>query len=321
MSQHNGGRRVRQTLHHPSARPALERPSLFAGMDSESSVLDGDTQRVRILSTLEYTRQSTRMAPSKKLRIKLRLGKNWQLKALTGLMVTGVLTLLIAFALIVVNGHSGSGKSRDGSAESAQAAAPAKPSDTRLAAAIQAARSDRNNPLSALIATPAPNPDTVAARSPRPQAAVQAAVIENVALSPVAQAVAAAKLDAQLAAMPAAAPTSSRRVANHISAVISPASAAAAASSVRAIDARAYAVMTNAKAPTIKSAKPKNTKDEDVALLEAMFAHTGNRSTPAMSADEEIRTRCNVQSGAAAATCRAKVCVQNPSAAACHQDQ
>ena len=317
MSQHNGGRRVRQTLHHPSARHTLARPSLFAGMDSESPVLDGDTQAVRILSTLESTRQSTRIAPSKRLRIKLRLGKNWQLKALTGLMVTGVLTLLIAFALIVMNGHSAGGKPRDGGNESVQQAEPVKPSDTRFAAARQAARADRNNPLSALITTPASSAAAAAAFLPRHQAAV----IENVSPSPVAQAVEAAKLaPQQVAAAPAATPISSRRVANHISAVISPASAAAAASSVRAIDARAYAVMTNAKVPA-KAAKPKSAKDEDVALLEAMFAHTGNRSAPAMSADEEIKTRCNVQSGAAAATCRAKVCVQNPSAAACHPDQ
>jgi hypothetical protein len=317
LSQHNGGRLVRQTLPHASARPTPERPSLFAGMDSESPVLDGDTQRVRILSTLESTRQSPRMAPSKRYRLKVRLGKNWQLKALMGLMVTGVLTLLVAFALIVMNGHS-AGSKRDGGNESTQDATPAKAPDTRLAATMQAARADRNNPLSALIATPAQGTSSAAQALPRRQAAV----IENVATSPVAQAVAAAKLEPQhVAVTPAATtPVSSRRVANHISAVISPASAAAAASSVRAIDARAYAVMTNAKVQP-KAAKPKNAKDEDVALLEAMFAHTGNRSAPAMSADEEIKTRCNVLSGAAAATCRAKVCVQNPSAAACHPDQ
>jgi hypothetical protein len=317
LSQHNGGRLVRQTLPHASARPNLERPSLFAGMDSESPVLDGDTQRVRILSTLESTRQSPRMAPSKRQRLKLRLGKNWQLKALMGLMVTGVLTLLVAFALIVMNGHSAASK-RDGGNESTQEAAPAKTPDARLAATIQAARADRNNPLSALIATPQFSASNAAAGLP----GHQPAVIENIAPNSVAQTVAAAKLTPQHMATAQAptTPISSRRAANHISAVISPASAAAAASSVRAIDARAYAVMTNAKAPN-KAAKPKNAKDEDVALLEAMFAHTGNRNTPQVSADEEIKTRCNVLSGAAAATCRAKVCVQNPSAAACHPDQ
>lgn len=290
---------------------------MFAGMDSEGSVLHGDTQRVRILATLESTRPSLRAAPSKRLRLKLRLGKNWQLKALMGLMAMGVLTLLSAFAMIVMNGHAASAK-HDAANELSQEAMPARAPDPRVLASIHAAQADRNNPLSALIATPSEKASPASMSLPRHQAAI----IENVAPIPAAHLDANIKLETQhVAAAPVASPTpTSRRVANHISAVISPASAAAAASAVRAIDARAYAVMTNAKAPA-KVAKPKNPKDEDVALLEAMFAHTGARSAPPLSADEEIKTRCNVLNGAAAATCRAKVCVQNPSAAVCHQDQ
>lgn len=60
--------------------------------------------------------------------------------------------------------------------------------------------------------------------------------------------------------------------------------------------------------------------DEDVALLEAMFAHTGSRKAPT-SAAEDLKTRCGGLVGAAAATCQASVCVQNPSASVCHTDQ
>ena len=60
--------------------------------------------------------------------------------------------------------------------------------------------------------------------------------------------------------------------------------------------------------------------DEDVALLEAMFAHTRSRKAPNSTA-EDLKTRCGGLVGAAAATCQASVCVQNPSASVCHTDQ
>jgi ABC-type uncharacterized transport system permease subunit len=62
-----------------------------------------------------------------------------------------------------------------------------------------------------------------------------------------------------------------------------------------------------------------NRNDEDVALLEAMFAHTGTHKPP-FSASDEIKRQCGQLSGADAATCRARICVQNPSAGACHPE-
>ncbi|MDO9238186.1 MAG: hypothetical protein Q7U28_19405 [Aquabacterium sp.] len=62
-------------------------------------------------------------------------------------------------------------------------------------------------------------------------------------------------------------------------------------------------------------------QDEDVALLEAMFAHTGSRKKAPTSAAEDLKTRCGGLVGAAAATCQASVCVQNPSSSVCHTDQ
>jgi hypothetical protein len=58
-----------------------------------------------------------------------------------------------------------------------------------------------------------------------------------------------------------------------------------------------------------------SSKDDDVALLEAMFAHTNGRRQSASVADE-LR-RCTSLESHAAETCRAKVCRQNPKAPAC----
>ncbi|MGC4061696.1 MAG: hypothetical protein QM749_12950 [Aquabacterium sp.] len=314
MSQDRGGQLVRQTSPRPSARPSLERPSLFAEMDSAIDAPDGGTQRVRILSTLESTRQATRLSPTRRKRRPLRLPKNWQLTMLMGMMAIGVLTLLTAFALIILNGHR--------AGDQADANAPGK-TERPLVAGASTARANSNNPLAALMAAPV---STVATATSAP-ANAQPAVIETIDPTPPV-----ARLPAPPApAMPtlAAAPTTSPKptalhtvLATQGSHPAMLAASAATSSTTRSIDATAYAAMTTAK-PTKPAARRNQSRDDDVALLEAMFAHTGSNraaSPPPMSAAEEIKTRCDVQSGAAAATCRARVCVQNPSAPICHQD-
>jgi hypothetical protein len=284
-------------------------------------VLDGDTQRVRILSTLESTRQASRSSRASKRRA-LTLPKNWQLKVLMGLMAMGVLSLLTAFALIIFNGHRGS--------DQADTNVPVRPERS----AIGTVRVDRSNPLAALIATPSPMAGTSTSSAtaimssvdkperdliPPPAPEPTAAVIETIESAPPAPRVPGTSTATASGQKSTALHTVLAAQGSHPAML---AASAAASSTTRSIDATAYAAMTSAK-PARPAAKRNPSRDDDVALLEAMFAHTGNSraaSPPPMSAAEEIKTRCNVQSGAAAATCRARVCVQNPSAAVCHQD-
>jgi hypothetical protein len=76
---------------------------------------------------------------------------------------------------------------------------------------------------------------------------------------------------------------------------------------------------------------PVRTKDDDVALLEAVLAHSATRKLPAQtptpistsmstsvpaSVADELQ-RCGALGGAASATCRARTCVQHPTTPAC----
>ncbi|WP_290874899.1 hypothetical protein, partial [Aquabacterium sp.] len=72
------------TAPQAAARPPLGRPSLFAGAE-DGDAPEGDTQRVRLLSTLESTRRPLRQAPSRQQRAR-RQRQAWQRKALIGLM-------------------------------------------------------------------------------------------------------------------------------------------------------------------------------------------------------------------------------------------
>jgi hypothetical protein len=109
--------------------------------------------------------------------------------------------------------------------------------------------------------------------------------------------------------------------------------AKAPAATVAPITPPKASVATASPAPALQTANESVTKpvkqasharsgkrDEDVALLEAMFAHTGARKPPA-SVAEELASTCGGLSGAQAATCRARICVQHPTASVCHPDQ
>jgi hypothetical protein len=77
----------------------------------------------------------------------------------------------------------------------------------------------------------------------------------------------------------------------------------------------------SAPTPTKPAARPatarrKGKSDDDVALLEAMFAHAGPRKAP-ISASEELAQRCGPLSGAEARACRVKVCKRHPDARIC----
>ncbi len=319
MSQNRGGRLVRHPNSDRPDRPALDRPSLFAGMDNEDSTVDGDTQRVRILSTLESARRPTRGArrgPTKIQGITRKKRGVWQTRVLMGLMILGMLTLLASFVMVLLDGHPGSASAK---AESA-AGSDATPRKT-------ASASSDNNPLAALIVPP---------QNAMMPPAQQAAVIETVLSAPV-PAPQAASTPAQPAppviqpaplaakAQPAKAshnPGAPKTAAPTV-ATTTPASATMAAALPPAPTAQA----TPTAPPTTRRSTAASRNDADVALLEAMFAHT--RAKPAtppktaassVSVSDELKKRCGSLIGASAATCRAQVCVQNPTAAACHQD-
>ena len=83
-----------------SAKPALDRPSLFAGMEAEE---DHSPERVRILSTLAANRPPSKRASH---RARARRGRsNWQFRALMILMGMGIVGLLAGFALVLAQGH------------------------------------------------------------------------------------------------------------------------------------------------------------------------------------------------------------------------
>lgn len=304
MSQDQGQQLVRHLPPVKPAHPGLGRPSLFAGMGDDDSCFDGETQRVRILSTLESARRPVRSVPSKKMRRDRRAATfSVSSKVLMAMMGIGVMALLTSFVIVVLNGHETSSKVE--AAMQAQVKLPADlASDTPLAktgqqpASVKSAASrgdaSSNNPLAALIA-----------RSPV-QPEPQAAVIENIQRTP---------------AVSPAVPAATGKPATPMTSVAQ-ASAPHVAKAGPVPVAKQLATETVAAKPvkTVRRNDNALRHDEDIALLEAMFAHAGSRKAP-VSAAEEIKNRCGALSGPEAATCRASVCVQNPSASVCHPDQ
>jgi hypothetical protein len=90
--------------------------------------------------------------------------------------------------------------------------------------------------------------------------------------------------------------------------------------------ATADAERLNAPTPTAPVPRPAASLDtpnrarpnDDVALLEAMMRHAASRTAPPSAA--EALAGCADLQGAEAAVCKAKACVQHPTAAQCHSD-
>lgn len=307
MSQNHGGRLARQPTSDKPGRPSLDRPSLFAGMDNEDSTFGGDTQRVRILSTLESAR---RPAGRKKLTkihgITKKKRRHWQTKVLLGLLGIGVLTLLTSFVMVVRDGHNAPARTES---EPGNKPTSSTPAAKRLNGALTPGASDANNPLAALIAPPA--------HPAQPQLAHQAAVIENVISTPPPAPPAAAHEPVKQAA-----PSMAPQMSPHKPPMTAQVTAAVTTNKPTASATMPPQAMPTSVAPAAtRRAQNSKGQDEDVALLEAMFAHTRPRPVAAaVSVADELKQRCGSLSGADAATCRARICVQNPTATACHQD-
>jgi hypothetical protein len=350
LSHDHGRQIVRHQPQGRAGRPALDRPSLFAGQDAQNSVLDDDdTQRVRILSTLESARRPVRVAPSKARRQRRQGAGSWQFKALIGLMSVGVIALLTSFVMVVVDGHANSARLEAPMVEQAaksgqmpaQPAAPARHTDQRN---TKAAPAGADNPLAALITPPASTaakPEAKVAQAepratsrPAAEASPQTAVIETVSTpaplpktAPIAAAFASAatplapravSASASAAETPSAG-TTAKAPARSAMASANEAKSTAPAASKPPVDTLAIQRALNVP-PAAGGKSARNARnDEDVALLEAMFAHTGARKPP-VSVAEEIKRQCSQLAGAEAATCRARLCVQNPSANVCHPE-
>lgn len=94
---------------------------------------------------------------------------------------------------------------------------------------------------------------------------------------------------------------------------------ARAAADAARLNAPASAVTQPISRPaTAREASARPRANEDVALLEAMMKHASARRAPPSSV--EALHACDALQGADAAVCKAKACVQHPTAPQCHSD-
>lgn len=222
-------------------RPSLDRPSLFAGMEDGTAV--EDTQRVRILSTLESTRRTSRPNRTKGGR-RTRKGQRsiWLQGTLWGAMGLGVVALMAGFVMVIQD---------------------SKPAPLQ---ATVTSPSHTTEP----IATPAKGNTSVATLN---------AAASPVGITPQGPAVIETTANAEPAII--APPTAAAASAIPGTVVPTPPQAAApAADPARKLEdlpARTKATVTTAAASKPAKAKSAKGQDDDVALLEAMFAHTGRK--------------------------------------------
>jgi hypothetical protein len=354
VSPNRGRHIVRQAPPKRLERPSLDRPSLFAGMEAGDSIVpeDDDNPRGGILSTLETVRQRKPL-PGRHDGDAGSAGGLWQNRILWGLMGAGVVALLGSFVLIVSEGHS---RKQEAAMERAVLAKPmdaatAPVRDLNVLAAPAAGDRSTGSPPAQPESTANTSPTPLAA-------ATATATIVDAGLSQPGPAVAGVvptpslKATAPLSPVPpmpaitpepapaavaAQEPPVGARVNNPPQAsaapvpqvpqappVVAQASAQARDKATEKVTKKAADKATNkATASEVPQARRSTRKqqDDDVALLEAMFQHSQTRSGgPAAgpSVAQQLRSKCGKLDGAAAATCRARICVSNPGAQACH---
>ena len=322
----------------------LERPSLFAGMEDDD-VDDVDADRVRLLSTLTSRgdgqargrragagragRSSHSRRPGERA---ASLASPWWSRALFAAMALGAIAVLYSFVQVVRQPHAMSAR--------ALAAAHAPMASNATATAVTAA-TDLNaldptaagagiDPAHARTAAPA-SAEAPSAASFQDVAAMASARIEVVAPpvvtptspataptpGPALAAPAAPAAEAPLASPTSAGPTVQAAHPTHAALV-----ARAAADAAR-LNAPVPSAAQPTAQPAARPALPRETgartrANEDVALLEAMMKHASARRAPPSSA--EALQACAALQGADAAVCKAKACVQHPTAPQCHSD-
>lgn len=280
---------------HTSSPGRLERPSLFFGMEDEQ-VDEVDTDRVRLLPS--EGRGRGKAGARQRTRGHAASASSWWAspgwgRALVALMGLGAMAVLYSFVQVVSQPH----------AMSAQARAQAKAQAQTHAQAQAAVALDALPPTAA-----GPGSVTAAAVSVGSTASHPApapARIETSAVVPSATAIAAEPAPRQAAS---AALSSAGPEARHVV-------ARAAADAVRL---NAPAAAPPRPAGTSSDVAPRPRANEDVALLEAMMRHASARKAPP-SASEALQG-CTRLQGPEAAVCKAKACVQHPTALQCHSD-
>ncbi len=279
-----------------------------------------DTQRVSILSTLESSRRAAKRAAPAASGSAPRPRRRWPL-ALGALGLLFGAGMLWAFTLVLQDRMATpQPEGAQAMAEAARATAGASavghrpaPAAAPTAPAPQAALASNTDPLAALRATEASQPSASAAQALPSEASGHAseaapgsspAIIETVATKPT-DLLPAAKSSPSSAAASAVKPSLPR-----------PATPSPVATPGKTTPAKEGALRGREPAPASgERAATSSTKDDDVALLEAMFAHTGGRRGAA-SVQDELK-RCAGLESQAAQTCRDKICRQNPKAPAC----
>lgn len=257
-------------------RPDLGRPSLFADFDQDS-VEDVSPQRIRLLSTLESQR-GVRGRPRAQ---RLPTGRThpWLTRGLMVAMGLGMLVMLLSFIQLLRRPPATLPVPQAMAATAAVARAADTPvSSTVLAAPVEAAEIiDMSPPAGGA-------PQSQGLVLPTPPATTQAHANAT-----------AAETGRQVTPATTPRPT-----------------------------AVAMASETERGGRTAKPAPPRpggakrdaGASHDDVALVEAMLAHSNPRKT--QPAPTVALQQCGAGSSAETAVCRARVCVQNPSLPACH---
>ena len=206
-------------------------------MDDEAAT--EDSQRVRILSTLESSRHASRPSRTKGgRRTSKSHRRSWLQGALWGAMGVGVLALMAGFVLVIQ--------------DSKPAIAQVPPAPAPHARLPASARQDTHAPSADVVAPTAAGPAVIETT----HADTPLAALSTVATAP----------SATAPALPPPIEETDRVAANNHKAASPPA-------------AKSNLATANLSPPKAGKAAAA-AKDEDVALLEAMFAHTGRKAPP-----------------------------------------
>lgn len=298
----------------------LERPSLFAGMEDDD-VEDIASDRVSLLSSLtsrqgrhsRKTRQAhgqgngldtTRRRPPR--RSGAPGASPWWSRALFAAMALGAVAVLYSFVQVVRQPHAMSARARALSSSVASDKASGTLRGTGTAPDFDALAPTAAGPLAdtspAALSVTTASPDTF-----QETAHMAAAPIEEVTPVPPPPTEKGPTHTAQKATKGA-----------DLTADLAPARNAALIARAQSDAARLNAPAAPVAPRTAPSREVKPRTSDDVALLEAMMKHASARRAPPSPAEDF--QACDARQGAEAAVCKARACVQHPTAAQCHGD-
>lgn len=302
---------------------SLERPSLFAGME-EDDVDDVDADRVRLLSTLtsrgkDKARTGRSHGRGHAGALETLGASPWWGRSLSAAMALGAVVVLYSFVQVVRQPHAMSARAR---AAALAPSTPFAPGQSHPAAAVAA---DLNAlpptaagaDIASVHAAPA-SAEASAAASFQDVASMASAHIEVV--PPVVLASPMTPPAAHSAAAPSASPKQAQtdRQAPHALQAPSALVARAAADAARLNAPASTVTPPTARPAPAREGGNRARANDDVALLEAMMKHASARRAPPSSM--EALQSCASLQGAEAAVCKAKACVQHPTAQQCHGD-